>query len=351
MYQRRCLIGGSTAHPASPARSVARQERRRFHVEKQRRVLVCPQDRRRRHRRQVTFETPRTAAALRASGTTATIARDFRIWRIDIVIARSGTSSIAVNHPSPTCWRRHASSSRTTRYGCSVSKSAGGSLNARWPFSPIPTNATSIGRTASSRPSSSHTATGSRPPSIAWKRDDTSRLNQPLAQVLPETRRMIGRQADILVEMKQLDLRPVEIGLAHQLIEEGNLRRSGRGDDPGAAGRGDRRPDARGCILRRGAGERERIGGNRDAHAGVSISQLQCGLVLVWVGGLDGALWRWQSSDWRWPSASPRLGPPPAGPAIEAKGSTPRAESRGFFTVARPSGGGWGSCGQRRTRP
>src|SRR5439155_21824025 len=35
----------------------------------------------------------RTAAALRASGTTATIARDFRICRIDIVIARAGTSS------------------------------------------------------------------------------------------------------------------------------------------------------------------------------------------------------------------------------------------------------------------
>src|SRR5688500_16342515 len=39
----------------------------------------------------------------------------------------------------------------------------------------------------------------------------------------------------------------------------------------------------------------------------------------------------------------------PRGAAIGAKGSTPRAASRGFFTVARPAGGGWGSCGQRRT--
>src|SRR4051812_9430452 len=39
----------------------------------------------------------------------------------------------------------------------------------------------------------------------------------------------------------------------------------------------------------------------------------------------------------------------PRGAAIEAKGITPRANQRGFFTVARPSGGGWGTCDQRRT--
>jgi hypothetical protein len=47
---------------------------------------------------------------------------------------------------------------------------------------------------------------------------------------------------------------------------------------------------------------------------------------------LTGASSRWQSFEWRWPGASLRHGPPPAGPAIEAKGSTPRATERGFFS-------------------
>jgi hypothetical protein len=56
-----------------------------------------------------------TAAALRASGTTQMMAFDFRICRMDIDTARAGTASIDGNQPSPTCCRRHASSSSTTR--------------------------------------------------------------------------------------------------------------------------------------------------------------------------------------------------------------------------------------------
>ncbi len=61
-----------------------------------------------------------TASALRASGTTQTISRDFRICRTDIEIACAGTSAIEANQPSPTCCRRQASSSVTIRYGWSV---------------------------------------------------------------------------------------------------------------------------------------------------------------------------------------------------------------------------------------
>src|SRR4029077_404822 len=67
-----------------------------------------------------------TAGAFRASGTMEIISLAFKICRTDIEIACRGTSEISRNHPSPTCCRRHASSSSTTRYGSSVSKSAGG---------------------------------------------------------------------------------------------------------------------------------------------------------------------------------------------------------------------------------
>ena len=95
--------------------------------------------------------------------------RDVRIWRIDIEIARRGTSSRRGNQPSPSCWRRQASSSDTTRYGSLVSKSAGGSLKARCPFSPMPTKATSMGWRAMSAPTRAASAFGSgASPSMKW---------------------------------------------------------------------------------------------------------------------------------------------------------------------------------------
>ncbi len=93
-----------------------------------------------------------TAAAFRSSGTMQRIFFAFKICRMDIEIACWGTSARFLNQPSPTCWRRHASSSLTTIYGCSVSKFAGGSLNARCPFSPIPTKARSTGFRLNSAP-------------------------------------------------------------------------------------------------------------------------------------------------------------------------------------------------------
>ena len=88
--------------------------------------------------------------------------------RTDIEIACDGTSSTDANQPSPTCCRRHASSSVTTRYGRCVRKSAGGSLKARWPFSPMPTKATSIARPRDAHRSCRRHAAASCSPSSRW---------------------------------------------------------------------------------------------------------------------------------------------------------------------------------------
>src|SRR5690606_35125621 len=85
------------------------------------------------------------ACAFLLSGAAQIIRSDFIICLIDIEIACNGTSSTLLNHPSPNCCWRHCKSRLTIRYASSTSKSAGGSLNARWPFSPMPTKATSIG--------------------------------------------------------------------------------------------------------------------------------------------------------------------------------------------------------------
>ena len=65
------------------------------------------------------------------------------------VIAWAGTSASVAKCPSSTCWRRQAASSSTTFTSSGSSKSAtGGSLKARWPFSPIPRQHRSSGWSA-----------------------------------------------------------------------------------------------------------------------------------------------------------------------------------------------------------
>ena len=66
---------------------------------------------------------------------------------------------------------------------------------------------------------------------------------------------MLGGQADVFIEVKQLDGAPVEIRLAHQPIEERNLRRAGGGDDAGATALMKRRSQAAGRIGRGGRGQ------------------------------------------------------------------------------------------------
>ena len=63
---------------------------------------------------------------------------------------------------------------------------------------------------------------------------------------------------------------------------------------------------------------------------------------------LDGSARVMAHSGRRWPGAAPRPGLPPRG-CDRGKGVHTSGRQRGFFTVARPSGGGWGTCDQRRT--
>ena len=81
----------------------------------------------------------RTGTALRDSGTMAsTVAARSRAGMV-AVRARLGTAVMSGKWPSFTCWSRHPRSSSTTFMSSGSSKSAtGGSLKARWPFSPIP---------------------------------------------------------------------------------------------------------------------------------------------------------------------------------------------------------------------
>ena len=117
----------------------------------------------------------------------------------------------AANQPSPSCCRRQASSRSTTRYGSSVVKSAGGSLKARWPFSPMPTKATSTGWRAEELPHPSRL----RPRIGRVARDEVEgpRVHlggQPLLQVAAEARGMRLRQADVLVQVEEDDPAPVD---------------------------------------------------------------------------------------------------------------------------------------------
>ena len=72
-----------------------------------------------------------TAFAFLWSGHAHMIWRAVSISNTDIVIALDGTSSIVLNHPSPTCCLLDLLSSSTWIYASRASKSAGGSLNAR----------------------------------------------------------------------------------------------------------------------------------------------------------------------------------------------------------------------------
>ena len=86
-----------------------------------------------------------TASALRASGTMANTYLALRRAGTVSVIARFGTSSILSKWPSFTCCMRHRSSSVTMWMRSRVAKSAGGSLKAKCPFSPIPKTQMSAG--------------------------------------------------------------------------------------------------------------------------------------------------------------------------------------------------------------
>ena len=65
--------------------------------------------------------------------------------------------------------------------------------------------------------------------------DDARRTDESIEQVFPKARRVIERQPDVFIEMKQLDLLPVDAGLIDERVEKRDLRSPCRRDDTRAA--------------------------------------------------------------------------------------------------------------------
>ena len=187
----------------------------------------------------------RTAAALRASGTEQTMDFAFMICRIDMEIALTGTSARVLNQPSPNCCRRHASSRLTTMNGASTSKSAGGSLNARCPFSPIPTKATSIGWSAIKPPTRRHCRLQICLAVKKMKRPRRQRQprDKPLPQIAAERRGMGGTHASVFIQMKKRDAIPSNLLRPRKAASTSNCDAPGGDDDVGRCPRAQRLAD------------------------------------------------------------------------------------------------------------
>ena len=125
-------------------------------------------------------------------------------------------------------------------------------------------------RSAIARPARSATAAASRSPSSRWYARDARLADQPLEQVAAEARRVIDRQADVLVEMKHLDARPVDARRGGERVEKLELRRAGRGDDPGLLPCVNRRTKGLRGVPRRRQAHRRPIDVGFDLHISAS---------------------------------------------------------------------------------
>ena len=110
----------------------------------------------------------------------------------------------------------------------------GGSLNARWPFSPIPAQTMSAG-SASSRSSYSRqvrSGRSARSPGIRRSRSaiEADEPEQVLLKVAAERGGVVGGQPQVLVHVEADDPRPVDLLAGHQPREELVLARR-RGED------------------------------------------------------------------------------------------------------------------------
>ena len=79
--------------------------------------------------------------------------------------------------------------------------------------------------------------------------------------------------ADVLVEMEQLDALPVDVRSCGQRLEEFELRGAGGGDDPGLAAPGDRRDE--------GSRRRDRLP-PRSSRGGLLRDEVSC---FSWLSG------------------------------------------------------------------
>ena len=207
------------------------------------------------------------ACALRLSGTTARISLALRIWRADIERARVGTWEMSANHASPTCWRRQASSRLTMMYGSSVVKSAGGSLKAMCPFSPMPEecNIDRRRRELLTDLASNYRGIGC----VAFEKmivRNSSLGYELLYQHFAKTAGMSDRQADVFVKVESLDFLPINAGCFCQRVQEFELGSGGRSDDAGSATLSDGVTNRSSGLLGGCVAERELVFENFEKH-------------------------------------------------------------------------------------
>jgi len=182
---------------------------------------------------------------------------DFRTWRIDIEMARVGTSSSRANHPSPNCCACTARRARPRERALSVSKSAGGSLNAGGCSPDTDNDATSTGASVMSAATRSHSARGSAAsPSIRWK---TPGCTRSMMRSVRNLRKLAGCDEGSPMyssRWKNTRLCPVDPGRLGECVEELELRGACRSHDARLAALGYRGLDQAGSLRSRLDGQR-----------------------------------------------------------------------------------------------
>src|SRR4029077_18413676 len=88
---------------------------------------------------------------------------------------------------------------------------------------------------------------------------DSSFSNQLLEQHLAKASRVGDRQPDVLIEMKHLNMLPVEVGHFGERVQEFQLRSRCRGDDARLAIIPYSAPNGRGSLLRRRVAQRDLV--------------------------------------------------------------------------------------------
>ena len=108
---------------------------------------------------------------------------------------------------------------------------------------------------------------------------DARRVDQPLEEVPPEARRVVGGDADVLVEVEHLHAVPGTSGQRDERGEELELRGAGRRDDPRAAGVGDGGADGLGGVRSRCRTQGLRGREDGDVHGSrVALTSAPCAL-------------------------------------------------------------------------
>lgn len=101
--------------------------------------------------------------------------------------------------------------------------------------------------------------------------------HHPLQQKFPKARRMTYRQPDILIQMKSLNLLPVDPCRPRQGFQESKLRVACRKNDPATTALSSSAPDRRSSLLRRHPRQRLRISEESDNHRAPAPRRLSRG--------------------------------------------------------------------------